>query len=50
MRKQIATNPASRRVVAALDDCEKRYDSLIKETGATNDSRLASTVAILKVK
>ena len=48
MKKLIATNPAYRRVVAALDDCEKRYDSLIKRTGATNDLRLASTVAILK--
>jgi hypothetical protein len=41
MKNQIATNPAYRRVVAALDDCEKRYDGLIKRTGATNDSRLA---------
>jgi signal transduction histidine kinase len=48
MKNQIATNPAYRRVVAALDDCEKRYDSLIKSTGDTNDLRLASTVAILK--
>ena len=48
MKKQIAANPAYRRVVAALDDCEKRYDGLIKQTGATNDLRLASTVAILK--
>ena len=48
MKNEIATNPAYRRVVAALGDCERRYDSLIKRTGATNDSRLASTVAILK--
>ena len=48
MKKQIATDPGYRRVVAALDDCEKRYDSLIKRTGATDDLRLASTVAILK--
>src|SRR6266550_2095369 len=48
MKNEIATNPAYRRVVAALDDCEKRYDGLIKQTGATNDLRLASTVAILK--
>src|SRR5882724_12429558 len=48
MKNKIATNPAYRRVVAALDDCEKRYDSLIKWTGATNDLRLASTVAVLK--
>jgi signal transduction histidine kinase len=48
MKNQVATNPAYRRVVAALDDCEKRYDGLIKGTGATNDLRLASTVGILK--
>src|SRR5207302_1212199 len=48
MKYEIATNPAYRKVVAALDDCEKRYDSLIKGIGATNDLRLASTVAILK--
>src|SRR6266550_5299987 len=48
MKTQIDTKPAYRRVVAALDDCEKRYDSLIKGTGATNDLRLASMVAILK--
>jgi signal transduction histidine kinase len=47
MRNEIA-NPAYRKVVAALDDCEKRYDALIKRTGASNDLRLASTVAILK--
>src|SRR5437762_8286221 len=48
MKSEIATKPAYRKVVAALDDCEKRYDRLIKWTGATNDLRLASTVAILK--
>src|SRR5438309_6850417 len=48
MKNEIAANPAYRRVVAALDDCEKRYDGLIKWTGATNDLRLSSTVAILK--
>jgi signal transduction histidine kinase len=48
MNNEIGTNPAYRKVVAALDDCEKRYDVLIKETGATSDLRLASTVAILK--
>jgi signal transduction histidine kinase len=48
MKKQIATNPAYRKVVAALDDCEKRYDALIKRTGASNDLRLASTIAVLK--
>src|SRR5207244_11843790 len=48
MKNEIAANPAYRRVVAALDDCERRYDGLIKWTGATNDLRLSSTVAILK--
>jgi signal transduction histidine kinase len=48
MKNEIATNSEYRKVVAALDDCEKRYDGLIKWTGATNDLRLASTVAILK--
>src|SRR5438874_7630942 len=48
MKNEIATNPAYRKVVAALDDCEKRYDGLIKGAGATDDLRLASTVAILK--
>ncbi len=41
MKKQIATNPAYRKVVAALDDCEKRYDALIKRTGVSDDLRLA---------
>jgi len=48
MKKLIATDPGYRRVVAALDDCEKRYDGLIKRTGAANNVRLSSTVAILK--
>jgi hypothetical protein len=48
MKKQIATNPAYRKVAAALDDCEKRYDALIKRTGVSNDLRLASTIAVLK--
>ena len=48
MKNEIATNSEYRKVVAALDDCEKRYDGLIKWTGAANDLRLASTVAILK--
>src|SRR5438874_703905 len=48
MKNEIVTNPAYRKVVAALDDCERRYDGLIKQTGATNDLRLSSTVAILK--
>ena len=46
MKNEIVTSPAYRKVVAALDDCEKRYDGLIKWTGATNDLRLSSTVAI----
>src|SRR2546423_15220478 len=48
MKNEVATNPAYRKVVAALDDCEKRYDGLIKGAGTTNDLRLASTVAVLK--
>jgi signal transduction histidine kinase len=48
MKNEIAPSPAYRKVVAALDDCEKRYDALIKRTGVTNESRLASTVAVLK--
>ena len=30
MKNEIATNPAYRKVVAALNDCEERYDGLIK--------------------
>jgi signal transduction histidine kinase len=48
MKDEIATDSAYRTVVAALDDCEERYDVLIKRTGATNDLRFASTVARLK--
>jgi signal transduction histidine kinase len=48
MKNEIATDSAYRAVVAALDDCEERYDVLIKRTGATNDLRFASTVARLK--
>jgi signal transduction histidine kinase len=48
MKNEIAANPAYRKVVAALNDCEKRYDGLIEETAATDNLRLASTVAILK--
>jgi len=48
MKNEIATDSAYRTVVAALDDCEERYDVLIKRTGATNDLRFASTVARLK--
>src|ERR1700730_6787114 len=48
MKNEIATNPAYRKVVAALSDCEERYEGLVKSTDGTNDSRLASTVATLK--
>jgi two-component system sensor kinase FixL len=48
MKDEIATNPAYRKVVAALNDCEERYDEVIKSVGAIGDSRLASTVATLK--
>jgi hypothetical protein len=37
MKNEIAPNHAYRKVIAALDDCERRYDGLIKRTGATND-------------
>jgi two-component system CheB/CheR fusion protein len=47
MKDEIAPSAAYRKVVAALDDCEKRY-ALIKRTGVTNDLRLASTAAVLK--
>jgi hypothetical protein len=30
MKNEMATNPAYRQVVAALNDCEERYDGLIK--------------------
>jgi hypothetical protein len=37
MKNGIGTNPAYRRVVAALEDCEERYGGLIKSIGGTND-------------
>src|ERR1700730_19000806 len=48
MKNGIGTNPAYRRVVAALEDCEERYGGLIKSIGGTIDSHLASTVATLR--
>jgi len=48
MKNEIATNPAYRKVVAALSDCEERYEGLAKSIDGTDDSRLASTVAALK--
>jgi two-component system sensor kinase FixL len=48
MKTEIATNPAYRKVVASLEDCEERYGDLIKSIGGTNDSRLKSTIATLK--
>jgi signal transduction histidine kinase len=50
MKNVIVTNPAYRKVVAALANCEERYGSLIKSVGATNDSRLASTIATLRLE
>jgi two-component system, LuxR family, sensor kinase FixL len=44
---EIVTNPAYRKVVAALNDCEERYDGLIKSIDGTNDARLASAMAAL---
>src|SRR5437764_12945014 len=48
MKNEIATNPAYRKVVAALSDCEERYDGLIKSIGVTNNSRIASSIASLR--
>jgi two-component system sensor kinase FixL len=48
MKNEIATNPAYRKVVAALSDCEERYEGLVKSIDGTDDSRLASTLATLK--
>jgi len=50
MKNGIGTNPAYRKVVAALEDCEERYGGLIKSIGGTNDSRLASTIATLRLE
>ena len=50
MKNGIGTNIAYRKVVAALEDCEERYGGLIKSIGGTNDSRLASTIATLRLE
>lgn len=50
MKNGIGTNAAYRKVVAALEDCEERYGGLIKSIGGTNDSRLASTIATLRLE
>jgi two-component system sensor kinase FixL len=50
MKNGIATNPAYRKVVAALEDCEERYGGLVKSIGDTNNSRLASTIATLRLE
>jgi signal transduction histidine kinase len=44
----ITTNPAYRKVVAALDDCEQRYGALVKSMGDTDHSRLSAAVEALK--
>jgi signal transduction histidine kinase len=48
MKSEIASNPAYRKVVAALNDCEERYEGLAKSIVDTKDSRLASTIEALK--
>lgn len=48
MKNVTATNPAYRKVVAALSDCEERYDGLVRSLGGTKDSRLESTISTLK--
>src|SRR5437764_13565986 len=48
MKNEIATNPAYRKVVAALNDCEERYDGLIKSIGVTDSSRVACSIASLR--
>ena len=48
MKNEIATNPAYRKVVAALSDCEERYDGLIKSIGVTDSSRVACSIASLR--
>jgi two-component system sensor kinase FixL len=48
MKNEIATHPAYRKVVAALSDCEERYDGLVKSMDGGNDSRLAATVTTLR--
>jgi two-component system sensor kinase FixL len=50
MKNGIDTSPAYRKVVAALEDCEERYGGLIKSIGSTDDSRLASTIATLRLE
>jgi two-component system sensor kinase FixL len=48
MKNEIATQPAYRKVVAALSDCEERYAGVVKSMDAGNDSRLAATVTALR--
>src|SRR6266550_3342606 len=48
MKNEIPANPAYRRVVADLRDCEERYATLLESTSATDDSGLASALAAIK--
>jgi signal transduction histidine kinase len=48
MKNEIASNPAYRKVVSALDDCEERYKGLVKSIDGTDDSRLATVIGALK--
>ena len=48
MKSEIASNPAYRKVVGALNDCEERYRGLVKSIDDTNDSRLATVIEALK--
>jgi signal transduction histidine kinase len=48
MKNDVAARPAYRKVIADLRTCEERYGGLLKSIKATDDSRLASAITILK--
>ena len=48
MENEIPVNPAYRKVVADLGDCEERYATLLESMSATDDSGLASPLATIK--
>jgi signal transduction histidine kinase len=48
MKSDITTNPAYRKVVAALYDCEENYAALLESMGNTDHSRLSAAVETLK--
>ena len=50
MKTDVTTNPAYRKVVAALEDCEERYDGLIKSIGDSKKSRLSAALETLKTE